>query len=405
MELIFSELPRLRPRLQAYQNGAEILLTDPLRIGSPLGLTRQALSLITLFNGTRNLFEIQAEFARRTGEFIPTEWIQDLVSTLDEEYLLDSPRLKELLQAPVRKPACIGVYSEDPQIATKQIDSLFTAEGGPGLPKAVGCRLESEGPVNGVLVPHMDYLRGNITYGWGFKEFIERTDASLFIVIGTSHYSSALFSVTRQNFLTPFGEIPTDRAFVDSLENHYGLGLTEDPMAHAPEHSIELELVILHRFFSSVRPFRIVPILVGSFWKTIESAQHPREFPTISCFVDSLRKVIQQQNEPIGLIISGDLAHIGPKFGANQPVTHAELQHSYTQDQLLLQALQQGNSNEYFSIIQNEKDERNICGYPPTMIALELLHPTKGRTLHYQQYVAPDRNESVSFSSVIFERA
>ncbi len=403
MELSFSELPKLRPGLQAFQSGEEVLLSDPYRIGSPVGLTRHALALVSLFNGERTLFDIQTEFANRKGEFLPTEWIQDLIDSLDEEYLLDSPRLKTHLQTPIRKPICVGVYSENPEIAATQIDALFTANEGPGLPEAVGSRIASEGAVRAVLVPHMDYHRGNITYGWGFKELIERTEASLFVVVATSHYSSAPFTLTRQNFETPFGIVPTDQGFVNELEKEYGPGLFDDLLAHAPEHSIELELVILQRYFGKARPFRIVPLLVGSFFKSIEAGQHPREFASLARMMQALRTVAERQNEPVCFIISGDLAHIGPKFGAENPVTDDELRHSKAQDLRLLQALETANSNGYFSIIKQEQDDRNICGFPPTMVTLEALGLSKGKTLHYQQYIAPDRSESVSFASVAFE--
>ena len=41
--------------------------------------------------------------------------------------------------------------------------------------------------------------------------------------------------------------------------------LFDDPCAHLPEHSIELEVVLLQYLFEGRRPFRIVPLLVGSF--------------------------------------------------------------------------------------------------------------------------------------------
>ena len=51
-----------------------------------------------------------------------------------------------------------------------------------------------------------------------------------------------------------------------------------------------------------------------------------------------------------------------------------------------------------------ERDERRICGLPPTYTVLEAVRPSRGKVLHYDQYVHPRGYESVSFASVGFYR-
>ena len=74
------------------------------------------------------------------------------------------------------------------------------------------------GALRAALVPHIDYARGGATYAWGFKEVAERTDASLFVIVGTSHYSGERFTLTRQHFKTPLGVVPTDQKYIDRLK-------------------------------------------------------------------------------------------------------------------------------------------------------------------------------------------
>ena len=102
-----------------------------------------------------------------------------------------------------------------------------------------------DGALRAALIPHIDYHRGGGTFAWGFREVFERTDASLFVIIGTSHYSSHRFTLTRKDFKTPLGLARSDQAYIDRLVNHYGDGLFDDELAHLPEHSIELEVVFL----------------------------------------------------------------------------------------------------------------------------------------------------------------
>jgi AmmeMemoRadiSam system protein B len=260
-----------------------------------------------------------------------------------------------------------------------------------------------KGRLRAALVPHMDYARGGVTYGWGFKEIAEQTDARLFVIIATSHYSPARFTLTRQNFRSPLGVVPTDQAFIDRLVALHGPGLFDDPFAHIPEHSIELEVVMLQYLFEGRRPFRIVPLLVGSFHDCLSRGGSPAAQKDIGRLVAALRQVAAEVDEPICTIISGDLAHIGPKFGDRPKVHEAQLTHCRRQDQALIQEAAAVNPTGYFDIIRAEHDQRRICGVPPTITALEAFQPSAGRLVHYNQYVHPRGFECVSFASMAFD--
>ena len=121
----------------------------------------------------------------------------------------------------------------------------------------------------------MDYGRGNITYGHGFRELIEQTEARVFVIIATSHYSSHRFTLSRQHFETPLGLVETDQDYVNRIVGHYGDGLFDDPLAHVPEHSIELEVVLLQYLLADRRPFKIVPLLTGGIADRVREEGQP----------------------------------------------------------------------------------------------------------------------------------
>ncbi|QEL16516.1 AmmeMemoRadiSam system protein B [Limnoglobus roseus] len=391
--------PTRWPWLAAAHEGGQLWLYDPRRIGSPVAVSRAELEAVQLFTSRLTVPEIHSTLAAKFGPtFLGLPALTALVTKLDESFLLDGPAFREYLAGPVRRPSCVGCYPPEPEAIHAQMRGLFTGPGGPG---PVGDR-RTDGPrLRAVLVPHMDYARGNVTYGWGFKELAERTDARLFVIVATSHYSPARFSLTRMNFATPLGTVETDQAYVDRILQSYGSGLFDDPFAHLPEHSVELEVVVLQHLFPD-RPFRIVPLLVGSFGDCVSSLTPPDRVGQIQRMVAALQAAEAAAGEPVCYVISGDLAHIGPKFDDPEPVREPLLGESRKQDEAILAKLNAADGEGYFNVIAAEGDARRICGLPPTCLTLATARPTAGRVLHYQQFVHPQGHESVSFAAAAF---
>ncbi|MFN4261859.1 MAG: AmmeMemoRadiSam system protein B [Gemmataceae bacterium] len=399
------EYPRLRPGLAPVLDHLEphvIYLIDQLRlVHEPQRLTRVEFACVQLFDGRKTLRDIQLEAIRQVGgQLLPLDFFLALVQKLDEALFLDGPRFRERLQSPVREPSCIGCYAREPDALRRQLEQLFIGDNGPGRPR----QRQPDGRLRAALMPHIDYQRGGQTFAWGFKEVYERTDASLFVIIGTSHYSPQRFILTRKDFKTPLGITRTDQEYLDRLVQHYGAGLFDDELAHLPEHSIELEVVFLQYLYENRRPIRIVPLLVGPFQDCVRERKRPTEAADIGRMIEALRRVEAETCEPICYIISGDLAHIGPKFGDFQPVAEPWLTQSRQQDERLMAALEHLDSDGYFNMIAEEDDRRRICGLPPTYTLLAAAQPRQGKLLHYDQYVHSRGHESVSFASMAFYR-
>jgi AmmeMemoRadiSam system protein B len=382
--------------------GRRFVVYDRLRLSErAVRITGLELEWLKLFDGKRTLRDIQAEVMRQLGgELVPLELLQRLAERFDDAMFLDGPRFRAAADDPIRRPACIGCYAGEPGPLREQMRSLFTGPGGPGLPGEP----RPDGRLKAALVPHIDFARGGPTFARGFKEIAERASASLFVIVGTSHYSARRFTLTRKHFRTPLGVCETDGAFIDRLVKHYGDGLFDDElMAHLPEHSIELEVVLLQYLYEGKRPFRIVPLVVGSFHDCVTSRSEPSNREDIGRMVAALRAAERETAEPVCYLISGDLAHIGPKFGDEEAVAEPFLTHSKSQDDAILQQAVTADPAAFFRVIADEGDERRICGLPPTYTVLEAVRPTAGKVLHYGRYVHPQGYESVSFASVAFE--
>jgi AmmeMemoRadiSam system protein B len=404
--MLASDRPRLRPHLAAAQDRRDarfVYLWDKLGLSEqPQRFTHCEFTWLQLFDGQRTLRDVQLEAMRLAGgEIVSLDAITSLQERLDAALFLEGPRFHEKCRHSVRAPRHVGCYEGEPDALRRQLRGYFTDRRGPGLPE----EKTPDGRLRAALLPHIDYHRGGICYAWGLKEVVEQTDASLFVVIGTSHYSGHRFTLTRKHFQTPLGLVETDQTYIDRLVAHYGPGLFDDElMAHLPEHSIELEVVFLQYLYENRRPIRIVPLVVGSFHDCVEMRAEPTHRGDIRRLIEALRRVETETAEPICYIISGDLAHIGPKFGDPQFLQPATLGHSRKQDNEIIRTAESANPASYFVVIAAEQDERRICGLPPTYMVLEALRPSSGELLHYDQYVHPDGYESVSFASMAFYR-
>lgn len=221
------------------------------------------------FDGVHRLADIQAEVRAKTGTRVDDRSLQQLVSSLDEAYLLDTPRHHErrrekdraFRDASVREPSHAGrAYTADPQKLREQFDHMFEDV----RTQQNGKAREYRGRLRGILSPHIDFRRGGSSFAHGFAELAERSTATVFVIVATSHYSFDRFIMTRKDFKTPLGIARTHQGYVDSLVRHFGEEGFNDEIAHKPEHSIEFEVLFLQYLFDGRRDYRIVPLLIGS---------------------------------------------------------------------------------------------------------------------------------------------
>ncbi len=131
-----------------------------------------------------------------------------------------------------------------------------------------------------------------------------------------------LYALTKKDFDTPLGLVETDRPFVARVASRMSatpagkeLNLYADELAHRQEHSIEFQAVFLQYLLGGKRPFKIVPILVGSFHEFLEQNVSPSASPEVSALVEAVRTTAAEHGGRVCYVSSGDLAHIGQRFG------------------------------------------------------------------------------------------
>ncbi len=403
--------PKLRP-IEAFPihlGGREMIcLRDPTYLPDDAVLVpRDTLFILAQFDGQHSILDIQEAYTRQYGQLLYSDAIKALIAKLDEHLLLDNERFEthkqQLIEAfraaPVRRAAHAGTaYEADPTMLAAQLAAYFADPAGPGTTTAMGI----DRPVQGILAPHIDPHRGGPCFAWAY-EAIRQVKADLFVIFGTAHRPTSVpFPLTLKNYETPLGIAETDKAFVRALARRYPTDLLSDEMAHRSEHSIEFQVLFLQYVLGPTRPFRVVPILVGSFHECVERQIDPAEMVHIADFIHAIREVATAQAEPVAYIVGGDLAHVGRKFGDPGQLTPALVEQVAREDQALLAAAARMDAEGFFRVIAEHHDRRRICGFPPTYLLLSTMPATAGTVLKYDQAVEPATQGMVSYASVAF---
>jgi len=386
-------------------------LRDPLNLsGKILFLPYHAFFIVSLFDGQHSITDIQVEFMRRFGELIYREKIYEIIGQLEQHYLLESERfwnaqnqiMADFKKATLRPMALIGeAYADDREEVKNMVNSFFYPPAGPGLPEA------SFPPKNliGVVAPHIDYRRGGHCYAFAHKAILESAFPDLYVILGIAHAATKNpYVLTRKDFETPWGVVETDRSFIAELEHKLSFDPYEDEFAHKTEHSIELQLIFLKSLWPNQSPFKIVPILCGSFHEAVLEGKSPREIEHIKNFLDSLKTVIAQGGRKICLLASADLAHLGLRFGDAEEPNRFSLQTLQEDDLHLLKFVEQVDAEGFYRVIRQERDRRRICGLPAIYTLLYLLQSRapKGNLLKYSQAFDPATKSVVTFASAAF---
>jgi AmmeMemoRadiSam system protein B len=406
------DYPKLRS-IDAFpceSSGQKVIgLRDPSRLDDKVLLVSYPVFFVmSLFDGTRSLLDIKTEYMRKFGEILYAERLEEIIHHLDDHYLLENERFatyrrkleEEFTTAHLRKAVFAGTgYDADPHKLMEQIDGFFIAPRGPGTPGAA----RTGEPLKGLIAPHIDFQRGGTCYAWPYKALLELPPPDLFIVLGTVHVPTKNpFVLTRKNFETPLGTVPSETALIESLEKKLPFDPFQDEIVHKTEHTIEFQLLFLNYCFRNEVPFKIIPVLCSSFHDAINEGVSPLDKPDVRAFITALRETVEASPYQTCFIASADLAHCGIRFGDASPPSNDFLRNLEREDRALLSSVEAMDSESFYRSVQRDKDRRNICGLPPIYTLLSVLDADKGTLLDYQQSVEPGGGSVVSYAGMVF---
>ncbi len=406
--------PKLRraidPRPIRHNGHTYILLRDPLQLSEMNVLVPQSLApVLMLCDGTRDQHSMQAILMEHFHLQVEIDEIDQLISALDNACLLDNSHfqaahakaLEAYRSTSYRKPLLAGnSYPEHPDSLRKTLNEYLqrTANIEP-------ISLNGNSPdrfLRGVISPHIDYMRGGHVYAqtWKYAQQLAQ-EADLAIILGTDHYgASETPTLTRQNYATPYGVLPTAVDIVDALAEVISPERAfSGELRHIGEHSIELSAVWLHHMRQG-KPYEILPILCGSFERYTFGEELPDSDRLTNRFIETILEMTRGKR--VLVVASADLSHVGPAFDGD-PLDDTGKAVVQTADTALLDNICQGDAQGFFAANKMDKDQYNVCGLVPIYLALRFLGGQSGEIVSYEQCPADDANTSiVSVCGVVF---
>lgn len=272
----------------------------------------------------------------------------------------------------IRKPSVSGqFYAASAQGLTKQIQGLlgqdFSAKDETGRRDCLAC-----------MLPHAGYIYSGSVAVQTVSQIKIRDKI---ILLGPNHTGyGARFSVVKEgSWQTPLGEVPIESGLAAEILKRCRY-LEEDDLAHAYEHSLEVELPFLQYFN---KKFSIVPI-----------AFFPAEIEIIEKIGKDIAAAIKKLNLQSStlLVASSDMTHYERQDEAEK------------KDSLALQAILDLDENRLLDVVREL--EISMCGYVPvavTLVAAKELGAKKASLVKYMTSgdVTQDKTSVVGYAGVI----
>jgi AmmeMemoRadiSam system protein B len=394
-------IPRLRQldiKPIQHEGRALLVFRDPLRLSDQMVvLPQEAGGLVAFFDGERDAEGVSAAIAVRFGVRIPAEVIAEVAQAFDDHLMLEGNRvedamtkaLSEYRALPARAPALAGTaYPEDRELLSRYLLECLRLAGSDSSESV------AVDGIRGIISPHIDFSRGGIVYAraWSAARDAVR-NAELAVILGTDHYGGdSEITLTRQNYASPLGVLPTATETVDHFAAAVGREASfANEVRHRGEHSVELAAVWL-QFLRGSDPLPTVPILLGSIDRFVETGVPPESDPRIIRFTDALRSAIRDRRTLV--VVAGDLAHLGPAFG-NDPVTESTRALVRSADERLVNAVAAKAGDGLAREFAQHPFHDTVCGLAPFYVAARALEPVSVEWIAYDQCAADAQNTSI----------
>lgn len=399
-------LARLRASLDFMPSPVEdrpgLLMRDPFQYSdATLIIPPGLIGCLEYFDGNRSELDLRAYLVKLTGELDVSPLVKHLTETLSTAGFLEDEnfgRLKgdaerRFAEAPLREPVHAG--SGYPGEA-EELRSTFAgymngaASRGAGRPMAIAA-------------PHVSPFGGVDAYRAAYSALGPEDAERTFVILGTSHYGAPdRLGITRKAFLTPYGETVTDTAIVDRIVSEAGAGATIEDYCHAVEHSIEFQVVFLQHLFGP--RIRIVPILCGSFARSIYQGGMPEDDETVRRTLGALGELAAREGKRLLWVLGIDMAHMGRRYGDSfeAKAGQREMEEVERRDRARIERMEKADAQGFWNLVQENRDDLKWCGSAPIYTFLKTAPEARATLLQYQQWNI-DEQSVVSFAGLRFD--
>jgi AmmeMemoRadiSam system protein B len=379
-----------------------LLIRDPLKFSDAMLLIPpQLVECLACFDGEQTSMDLRAALVRITGEIQIGELEKHLFDTLSEAGFLEDEtfeaqrqaRVNEFIAAPEREASHAGsAYPDNAEEARKTIAEFMQ-----GAPPA-----GEEDSLIGIAAPHVSPFGGWESYRDAYSAMHPSYQDRTFVVLGTSHYGEPdRFGLTRKPFVTPLGASITEGRLVDELANAAPDSIRMEDYCHAIEHSIEFQVLFLQYLYGP--NIRILPILCGSFLRSIHHGGKPEANEQVKRFLDSLGNISAREGNKLFWVLGVDMAHMGSRYG-DPMIARAEegkMVEVAERDKQRIDRLANSDPEGFWELVQEKQDDLKWCGSSPMYTFLKVVPQACGTLRRYQQWNI-DEQSVVSFAAIGF---
>jgi MEMO1 family protein len=397
-------LPRLRTNLDfmpsPVQDRPGLLIRDSFQY-SDMTLIIPPLLVhgLEFFDGVRTELDLHAELTRMTGLVEMGTTARQLVEALCKAGFLEDETYAEMKQArhqafaesPVREAAHAGSAYPDEAEPLREVMRNYL--NGPA---------ENQAGVLGIAAPHVSPEGGWRSYRAAYQSLTPELRDRTFVVLGTSHYGQPdSFGLTRKPFRTPYGETRTDGALVDEL-GALPAALMED-YCHAVEHSIEFQVLFLQTIYGP--NVKVLPILCGSFGRSIYHGGEPEEDEGVRSFLETLGEIAAREEKKLFWVLGVDMAHMGARYGDefSARAGRDEMGAVEMRDARRIERMNAGDSRGFWDLVKENRDDLKWCGSSPIYTFLKAVPQARGKLHRYEQWNIDERSV-VSFAGISFTK-
>jgi AmmeMemoRadiSam system protein B len=355
---------------------------------------------LLLFDGTRTDQDLEAELTRSLGSPEIGDTVEQLREALSRAGFLEDETYANLKRE--RRLA----FTESPVRQAAHAGSGYPEESGPLrdlMQQYLGGATSTEKGIMGIAAPHVSPQGGWQGYRAAYKELTPDLRDRTFIVLGTSHHGQPdRFGLMRKPFETPWGKTRTDQALVAELEAEPA-ALPED-YCHAVEHSIEFQVIFLQAIYGA--DVRILPLLCGSFGRSMRSGGFPEDDENVKRFLGVLGEIAEREKERLFWVLGVDMAHMGLRFG-DKFAAHAdcdEMNMVKERDKLRIDRINASDAQGFWDLVKENQDDLKWCGSSPIYTFMRAVPQARGTLHRYEQWNI-DENSVVSFAGISFAPA
>jgi AmmeMemoRadiSam system protein B len=239
-----------------------------------------------------------------------------------------------------RTPAVAGLfYPAQPEALKAEVTRLLSPRQAPQ-------------PVKAVVSPHAGLGYSGAVAGAVYGRI---HCPAVFLLLGPNHrgVGEPVALTAEGEWETPLGAVAIDREVATALRSACPL-IREDPVAHAHEHSLEVQLPFLQMLGAAVH---IVPLVLGlAPYEVCQELAH------------AVAQTVRRTSRAVVIVASTDMTHCGPHYRHLPPAGMTAHAFAYQEDRYAIDRMLALDAQGLYEVVRQR--HITMCGFVPTTVAL-----------------------------------